>query len=92
MALVAKIFGFLCMFGAVFEVLLAGILISSADGGSTSSDSGSGLDLSPSATGFGLLLLGMPVLVFLLFFTVGAAAYVVGDIAVRQREAERNWR
>lgn len=84
MARVAKIFGFLCTFGALFEVLLAGLLLVGSDRRSTSSNGPSALDVDPETGVVGVLLLGLPVLAFLLLLTVGAAAYVVGEMAERQ--------
>lgn len=79
----AKIVGFLCMFGALFEVLFAAVVIFTADGGTdalTPGDSTGGL------TAEGLLVLLLPVLFFLMLVAVGAAAFVVGEIAERQVE------
>lgn len=83
MATFAKIVGFLCMFGALFEVLFGAVVLLTADGGTedlTPGDSTGGL------TPEGLLALGVPVLLFLMLLAVGAAAFVVGEIAQRQVE------
>ena len=83
MALAAKIFGFLCMFGAAVEVMLGIVLLAEADTSTTSA-------FGPStSSGFSIgaaMFLGALVLAFLVLVTVGATAFVVGEMAQRQEE------
>ena len=83
MALAAKIFGFMCMFGAAAEVMLGIVLLTEAD---TSTTSGFGPSASGGFSVAAAMFLGALVLAFLLLVTVGATAFVVGEMAQRQEE------
>ena len=83
MALAAKIFGFLCMFGAAVEVMLGIVLLAESD---TSTTSGFGPSTSGGFSVGAAMFLGVLVLAFLVLVTVGATAFVVGEMAQRQDE------
>ena len=85
MALAAKIFGFMCMFGAAAEVMLGVVLLAEADA-DTSRASGFGSGTSGGFSVGAAMFLGALVLAFLLLVTVGATAFVVGEMAQRQEE------